>query len=72
MLVIEDLSIDPRSRDNPLVTGPAHLRFYAGAALIVAGVRLGSLCIFDTVPHIGFDIENTRNLLDFGERIFLQ
>ena len=67
VLVIEDLSVDPRSRDNVYVTGPAKLRFYAGAALTVAGVRVGTLCIQDTVPRHEFDIEQRRNLLDLGE-----
>ncbi|TXN05990.1 GAF domain-containing protein [Methylobacterium sp. WL64] len=44
LLVIPDLSLDPRTRDNPLVTGEPSLRFYAGAPLeAVDGQRLGSL-----------------------------
>jgi two-component sensor histidine kinase len=54
LLVIEDLSIDPRTRDNPLVTGEPHIRFYAGAPLRAANDSvLGSLCVIDGKPRPG-------------------
>ncbi len=54
LLVIEDLSSDPRSKDNPLVTGEPHIGFYAGAPLRAAsGDVLGSLCVIDGKPRPG-------------------
>ncbi|UMY16553.1 PAS domain-containing protein [Methylobacterium organophilum] len=54
ILVIPDLAADPRTRANTLVTGPPHLRFYAGAPLVTPeGYGLGSLCILDTHPRPG-------------------
>lgn len=51
-LVIPDLRADPRTEDNPLVTGDAHIRFYAGSPLRVRGGHvLGTLCVLDTVPR---------------------
>lgn len=48
VIVIEDASRDERFIDNPLVTGPPHLKFYAGAPLIAPdGIRVGSFCIGD-------------------------
>jgi len=52
LLVIPDLAIDPRTRENPLVTGEPHIRFYAGAPLRTPdGLVLGSLCAIDTKPR---------------------
>jgi PAS domain S-box-containing protein len=52
LLVIPDLTLDPRTRENPLVTGEPRIRFYAGAPLQAAGgERLGSLCVIDIVPR---------------------
>lgn len=52
LLVIGDLSLDPRTKRNPLVTREPHIRFYAGAPLRAAtGEVLGSLCVIDGKPR---------------------
>lgn len=54
LLAIPDLAADPRTRDNPLVTGEPHIRFYAGAPLRDPdGQVLGSLCVIDRAPRPG-------------------
>ena len=54
LMVVPDLSADPRFAANPLVTGDTRCRFYAGAPLVTdEGVALGALCVLDTVPHPG-------------------
>ena len=51
VLVVEDTMQDFRFQTNDLVLGPPHLRFYAGAPIIVRGVRFGSFCVLDTKPR---------------------
>lgn len=52
IFVIPDLTLDPRSKDNPLVTTPEGIRFYAGAVIRTStGMPLGSLCVLDTKPR---------------------
>ncbi len=48
LLVIPDLSADPRTVANPMVTGDPGVCFYAGVPLRVAdGTVVGTLCVLD-------------------------
>lgn len=52
VLVIEDAMLHPEFCTNELVTGPPHVRFYAGAAVRAAtGEALGSVAILDVKPR---------------------
>ncbi|QQL49498.1 PAS domain S-box protein [Mucilaginibacter ginkgonis] len=48
LLIVENPKEDPRFADNPLVTGPTNINFYAGIPLVDDdGFALGSLCVID-------------------------
>ncbi|WP_432511413.1 sensor domain-containing phosphodiesterase [Kineococcus sp. SYSU DK001] len=51
-VVVADASADARFADSALVTGPEHLRAYAGVPVIGRdGLPLGSLCVLDRRPR---------------------
>ena len=55
-MTVCDASLDPRFADNPLVTGPPGIRFYAGVPLRSAeGAELGAFCIIDAVAREGLE-----------------
>ncbi|WBH15180.1 sensor histidine kinase [Sphingomonas radiodurans] len=63
VMEVPDASRDPRFADNPLVTGPPNIRFYAGAPLVSRdGVPLGAICIIDDTPRDGLTPFQTRGL----------
>jgi hypothetical protein len=51
-LIVPDLTQDPRTRDNALVTGEPFIRFYAGALLKTSESQpIGTLCVIDVEPR---------------------
>jgi len=60
---------DSRFADNPLVTGPPNIRFYAGAPLHAPdGKRIGTLCIIDDKPR-EFSAEELAILRDLANSV---
>lgn len=70
VFVVPNALEDSRFRQNPLVTGLSHLRFYAGAPIILhegnKSYRLGSLCLMDTKPNHSFSDQQKEILAQFA------
>jgi diguanylate cyclase (GGDEF)-like protein len=50
--IVRDTLLDPRFRENPMVVGSPHVRFYAGIPLRTpTGFRIGTLCVKDIKPR---------------------
>ena len=67
IFVVPDALADKRFVDHPLVSGPPHICFYAGAAIISKeGAAIGALSVFDTVAReaVPRELEALINLAD--------
>ncbi|HTO34000.1 MAG TPA: GAF domain-containing protein [Pararhizobium sp.] len=73
VLVIPDLTQDPRTSTNPLVVGKPHIRFYAGAPLITPdGTIIGTLCVIDTMARPqGLDEPQRKALEALARQVIL-
>lgn len=63
-VVVPDASKDLRFVRNSLTTGPVNLRFYAGSPIICQGMKIGAICLIDSVPRDDFDEKKQMILRD--------
>jgi hypothetical protein len=69
VMVIPDALLDPRFCNNPLVVGPPYVRFYAGASIIVDGLKVATLCLLDVIPRDDFSSSDQQILTDLADTI---
>lgn len=69
LLEVVDATLDARFQDNPLVTGPPHIRYYLGAPLMTPdGFSIGTLCLLDYRPRAIGD-EHKRHLQTLAHQV---
>jgi signal transduction histidine kinase/ActR/RegA family two-component response regulator len=68
LFVVCDAARDERFVDHPHVTGEPHVRFYAGAPLVLDGQQLGTLCVIDHEPR-EFDAPGRALLADLARAV---
>lgn len=67
ILVIPNLREDERTKNLAIVTGPPHLRFYAGMPLTTTdGYTVGTLCLIDMQPRGQLTSKQERSLREFA------
>lgn len=66
VMVVDDARDDPRFAGNPLVIGEPGIRFYAGAAIVVDGFKIGTLCVIDDKPRARPDAALVGRLRDLA------
>ncbi|MFJ3485836.1 putative bifunctional diguanylate cyclase/phosphodiesterase [Pseudomonas sp. NPDC090202] len=67
---VADAQLDARFKDNPLVVGDPHIRFYAGVPLVTAdGLALGTLCIIDNKPRGPLATRDVTMLEMYGQLV---
>jgi len=59
---VTDATKHPDFRDNPLVTGSPHIRYYAGAPFSFDGFKMGAVCLIDSHPRPALT-ERERSIL---------
>jgi len=64
LIVVEDTRADPRFLQHVFVMGAPFIRFYAAARLVVHGETVGTVCVYDTRPHVltPAQLNDLRNL----------
>lgn len=70
-MIVPDATKDFRFKNNPLVTGPPDIRFYAGVPLISPeGYKLGTFCIIDDkVRPEGLSADDVATLTDLADMV---
>lgn len=70
VIAVPDATADQRFADSPLVRGPPHIRFYAGAPLVSReGRPVGTIAIIDQVPRAALSTSDAETLRDLAAMV---
>lgn len=67
IFVIKDTLTEEIYATHPHVVGYPFIRFYAGASILINGVKVGVLCVFDQQSRPEFSIEQQEILVDLAQ-----
>lgn len=69
LFIVEDTLKDDRFKDNPMVVGEPHIRFYAGISIRDYKTKLpvGVFCVKDIIPR-KLNLEEINILMDLASR----
>jgi adenylate cyclase len=73
MLVVPDMTKDPRFDHSPIVIGHPYCRFYCGMPLITdEGYALGTLCVMDVEPGRELSFEQIESMRRLSRQVLTQ
>ena len=73
MLVVPDMTKDPRFDHSPIVIGHPYCRFYCGMPLITdEGYALGTLCVMDVEPGRELSFEQIKSMRRLSRQVLTQ
>src|SRR6516162_7455046 len=73
VLVVPDMTKDPRFDHSPIVIGHPYCRFYCGMPLITdEGYALGTLCVMDVVPGRELSFEQIESMRRLSRQVLTQ
>ena len=73
MLVVPDMTKDPRFDHSPIVIGHPYCRFYCGMPLITdEGYALGTLCVMDVEPGRELSFEQIESMRRLSRQVMTQ
>lgn len=67
-LVVPDTTKDPNFRENPFVTEPPYIRFYAGYPIWFEGEKVGTVCVYDFEPRESITTEQIKVIKQISEQ----
>lgn len=69
VLIFTNISNDERFNKNKIKCGDKFIEYYAGVAIVINKIKIGTLSLLDTNANRKLDLEAQENLLDLAAAI---